>query len=143
MCYTWSIWVRTSFTGVLVVFICCESYCCWHFTFMMHFPVWNTRFETLPACVYEMQQLEILCAANNQVKMIYVEGLTKLKRLATLDLHNNNIDFVPPQLGNVTQLRFVLILYPFCYVILFACFCIHFSCRKLDKIEYLYSKPSI
>ncbi|MPC37181.1 hypothetical protein E2C01_030655 [Portunus trituberculatus] len=52
-----------------------------------------------------MEQLEILCAANNQLKLIYVEGLSKLKRLATLDLHNNNIDFVPPQLGNVTQLR--------------------------------------
>ncbi|XP_045102560.1 leucine-rich repeat-containing protein 40-like isoform X3 [Portunus trituberculatus] len=63
------------------------------------------KFETLPACVYEMEQLEILCAANNQLKLIYVEGLSKLKRLATLDLHNNNIDFVPPQLGNVTQLR--------------------------------------
>ncbi|XP_045102556.1 leucine-rich repeat-containing protein 40-like isoform X1 [Portunus trituberculatus] len=65
----------------------------------------SNRFETLPACVYEMEQLEILCAANNQLKLIYVEGLSKLKRLATLDLHNNNIDFVPPQLGNVTQLR--------------------------------------
>ncbi|XP_050716360.1 leucine-rich repeat-containing protein 40-like isoform X2 [Eriocheir sinensis] len=63
------------------------------------------KFEMVPACVYEMEQLEILCAANNQISFIYVEGLSKLKRLATLDLHNNNIDFVPPSLGNITQLR--------------------------------------
>lgn len=61
----------------------------------------------MPACVYEMEQLEILCAANNQISLIYVEGLSKLKRLATLDLHNNNIDFVPPSLGNMMQLRSV------------------------------------
>ncbi|KAK4296726.1 hypothetical protein Pmani_030804 [Petrolisthes manimaculis] len=65
----------------------------------------SNRFEQLPACLYEMSQLEILCAADNQVKMLYVEGLSKLERLATLDLHNNNIDFVPPLLGNMTQLR--------------------------------------
>ncbi|XP_042212367.1 leucine-rich repeat-containing protein 40-like isoform X2 [Homarus americanus] len=63
------------------------------------------RFEQLPACVYEMAQLEILCAADNQINMIYVDGLSKLKRLATLDLHNNNINFIPPPLGNMTQLR--------------------------------------
>ncbi|XP_053645122.1 leucine-rich repeat-containing protein 40 isoform X1 [Cherax quadricarinatus] len=63
------------------------------------------RFEQLPACIYEMAQLEILCAADNQINIIYVEGLSKLKRLATLDLHNNNIDFIPPPLGNMTQLR--------------------------------------
>lgn len=66
------------------------------------------RFEQLPACLYEMAQLEILCAADNQIKLLYVEGLSKLERLATLDLHNNNIDFIPPLLGNMTQLRYVL-----------------------------------
>lgn len=65
------------------------------------------RFEQLPACLYEMSQLEILCAADNQIKLLYVEGLSKLERLATLDLHNNNIDFIPPLLGNMTQLRYV------------------------------------
>ncbi|XP_045582047.2 leucine-rich repeat-containing protein 40 [Procambarus clarkii] len=63
------------------------------------------RFDQLPACLYEMAQLEILCAADNQINALYVEGLSKLKRLATLDLHNNNIDFVPPLLGNMTQLK--------------------------------------
>nr|XP_027223165.1 leucine-rich repeat-containing protein 40-like [Penaeus vannamei] len=63
------------------------------------------RFEQLPACVYEMAQLEILFAGDNKITSIYVEGLSKLKRIATLDLHNNNIDFVPPLLGNMTQLR--------------------------------------
>lgn len=63
------------------------------------------RFEQIPACIYEMAQLEILFAADNRIDLLYVEGLLKLKRLATLDLHNNNIDFVPPPMGNMTQLR--------------------------------------
>ncbi|KAK7083015.1 Leucine-rich repeat-containing protein 40 [Halocaridina rubra] len=63
------------------------------------------RFEQLPACVYEMKQLEILMASDNKINSLYVEGLSKLERIAILDLHNNNIDFVPPLLGNMTQLR--------------------------------------
>ncbi|KAK7075658.1 Leucine-rich repeat-containing protein 40 [Halocaridina rubra] len=63
------------------------------------------RFEQLPACVYDMKQLEILMASDNKISSLYVEGLSKLERIAVLDLHNNNIDFVPPLLGNMTQLR--------------------------------------
>lgn len=80
----------------------CDTYCVLIIFFFFYFLL---RFEQLPACVYEMEQLEILCAADNQINNLYVEGLCKLKRLATLDLHNNNIDYVPPPLGNMTQLR--------------------------------------
>lgn len=43
--------------------------------------------------------------SDNQLKQIDIDGLQKLKRLATLDLTNNNIDNVPFQLGNMKQLR--------------------------------------
>ena len=52
-----------------------------------------------------MKQLEILMASDNKISSLYVEGLSKLERIAVLDLHNNSIDFVPPPLGNMTQLR--------------------------------------
>ncbi|XP_066963781.1 LOW QUALITY PROTEIN: leucine-rich repeat-containing protein 40-like [Macrobrachium rosenbergii] len=63
------------------------------------------RFEQIPACVYEMKQLEILMAADNKITTMYVDGLSKLERIAVLDLHNNSIDFIPPLLGNMTQLK--------------------------------------
>ena len=40
-----------------------------------------------------------------KVKQIEVEQLAQLERLAVLDLQNNAIDHVPPQLGNLTQIR--------------------------------------
>lgn len=55
-----------------------------------------------------MQSLEILLAKGNKITKINVCGLAELKRLATLDLSNNNIDHVPPELGNMKQLRWLL-----------------------------------
>lgn len=55
--------------------------------------------------MFEMQGLEILLASDNQIQEINVENLKNLTRLAVLDLSNNNISQVPPELGNVKQLR--------------------------------------
>lgn len=52
-----------------------------------------------------MQGLEIFLANGNKITEINVHGLAQLKRLATLDLSNNNISYVPPELGNMKQLR--------------------------------------
>ncbi|RZC39469.1 leucine-rich repeat-containing protein 40-like [Asbolus verrucosus] len=65
----------------------------------------NNRFINVPNCVYSMVGLEILLASDNKITEIDVEGLKKLTRIATLDLSNNNISQIPPELGNVTQLR--------------------------------------
>lgn len=65
----------------------------------------NNRFSTIPQCVFEMQGLEILLLGDNQITDICIDGLSRLKRLATLDLSNNNIGQVPPELGNMKQLR--------------------------------------
>ena len=44
-------------------------------------------------------------ACDNHINSIDVNGLMKLKNLSCLDLHNNDIQQVPPQLGNIEWLR--------------------------------------
>ncbi|XP_016969730.2 leucine-rich repeat-containing protein 40 isoform X3 [Drosophila rhopaloa] len=64
----------------------------------------NNRFQFIPNCVYELQGLEILIASENHIKMLNVSGLQSMPRLSTLDLRNNDIDAVPPILGNLTNI---------------------------------------
>jgi len=63
------------------------------------------QFETIPSCLFSCAKLETILIANNKVASIEVERLKELPNLAILDLQNNAIQTVPPQLGNVTQLR--------------------------------------
>lgn len=65
----------------------------------------NNKFQKIPECVYKMDGLEILQASDNQISDVNIDGLKNLKRLAVLTLSNNNISYVPPELGNLTQLR--------------------------------------
>lgn len=71
----------------------------------------NNRFVTFPKCIYELKHLEIILACDNKVEEFDASenGLGGLKRLATLDLSNNNIKAVPPVLGNMTQLTTLLL----------------------------------
>ncbi|KAH8295424.1 hypothetical protein KR018_011005, partial [Drosophila ironensis] len=64
----------------------------------------NNRFELIPNSVYELQGLEILIASENHIKLLNVSGLQCMPRLTTLDLRNNDIDNVPPILGNLTNI---------------------------------------
>lgn len=63
-------------------------------------------FEYLPSCIFELKGLEILLARDNRIKGIdaTINGLGALQRLATLDLRNNDIEQVPPILGNLTNI---------------------------------------
>lgn len=61
-------------------------------------------FEFLPKGLYELQGLEILVASDNHIKTLNVAGLEGLPRLNTLDLRNNDIEYVPPILGNLTNI---------------------------------------
>lgn len=65
----------------------------------------NNRFSNLPSVLYSLRTMEIILASGNQIQIIDVDSLLSMKALSTLDLQNNNIAQVPPQLGNVTQLR--------------------------------------
>ncbi|XP_030749929.1 leucine-rich repeat-containing protein 40-like [Sitophilus oryzae] len=67
--------------------------------------LFNNRFSKIPQCVFGMTGLEILMLNDNKLDEIDVVGLQKLTRLSTLDLTNNNINFVPPELGNMTHIR--------------------------------------
>ncbi|KAG7207977.1 hypothetical protein KM043_009557 [Ampulex compressa] len=63
------------------------------------------RYAELPESIYEVTRLEILIANDNAITNIDVINLQKLKNLATLNLANNDIGFVPPELGNLKNLR--------------------------------------
>ncbi|XP_035699357.1 leucine-rich repeat-containing protein 40-like isoform X2 [Branchiostoma floridae] len=63
------------------------------------------RFQQFPSVLYSLVNLENIFANDNHIAAIDVDGLLKLPALATLDLQNNDIMQVPPQLGNVTSLR--------------------------------------
>ncbi|XP_076321952.1 leucine-rich repeat-containing protein 40-like [Tachypleus tridentatus] len=69
----------------------------------------NNRFEEIPTVVFTFSKLEILFASDNKITFINVSGLAKLSVLTTLDLRNNNITNVPPELGNLRQLRSLLL----------------------------------
>ena len=63
------------------------------------------KLDSIPNAIQGCGKLETLLLNDNQIKDIDVEGLQKLKSLAVLDLSNNNIQHVPPELGTITQLR--------------------------------------
>lgn len=63
------------------------------------------RFEKLPESVCDIANLEILIANDNKMASIDVSALSRLKMLAHLDISNNNISYIPPELGNMKGLR--------------------------------------
>ncbi|XP_013382592.1 leucine-rich repeat-containing protein 40 [Lingula anatina] len=63
------------------------------------------RLKLLPPVLYELVKLESILACDNQINSIDVPGLLRLRELATLDLSNNDIMQIPPELGNCTSLR--------------------------------------
>ncbi|GFY38907.1 leucine-rich repeat-containing protein 40 [Trichonephila inaurata madagascariensis] len=67
------------------------------------------KFHSLPTALYGLKKLEIILASDNQIEDIDVSGLSQIPALAVLDLHNNSIKVVPPELGNLRQLRSLLL----------------------------------
>ncbi|ALC41897.1 CG3494 [Drosophila busckii] len=63
----------------------------------------HNRLKRLPSCIYELINLESLIANDNKIKTLDVSdnGLGALPRLMVLNLANNDIQLVPPQLGNL------------------------------------------
>ncbi|KAH6941164.1 hypothetical protein HPB50_014463 [Hyalomma asiaticum] len=63
------------------------------------------RFSRIPEVVTSWESLEILFASDNKIEELDMTRLQKLKQIAVLDLRNNSILQVPPELGNMRQLR--------------------------------------
>ncbi|XP_037530631.1 leucine-rich repeat-containing protein 40 [Nematolebias whitei] len=63
------------------------------------------RFKSFPQVLYEVLSLETVLLGNNQVCGVDPGRLIKLVHLTTLDLSNNDLLNIPPELGLCTSLR--------------------------------------
>ncbi|XP_061540027.1 leucine-rich repeat-containing protein 40 isoform X2 [Phycodurus eques] len=72
----------------------------------LHAVVLNcNKFKSFPEVLYDMPSLETILLGNNQVGGVDPARLLGLARLSTLDLSDNDLLNVPPQLGLCTALR--------------------------------------
>lgn len=60
-----------------------------------------------PSVLYHLPALETILLSNNQVGSIDPVQLKGMDKLGTLDLQNNDLLQVPPELGNCENLRCV------------------------------------
>ncbi|NXH19809.1 LRC40 protein, partial [Bucco capensis] len=67
------------------------------------------RFKVFPSILYHILTLETILLSNNQVGAIDPLLLQKMEKLGTLDLQNNDLLQVPPELGNCENLRTLLL----------------------------------
>ncbi|NXI87459.1 LRC40 protein, partial [Rhipidura dahli] len=67
------------------------------------------RFKEFPSVLYHLPALETILLSNNQVGSIDPVQLKGMDQLATLDLQNNDLLQVPPELGNCENLRTLLL----------------------------------
>lgn len=67
------------------------------------------RFKSFPEVLYRISSLETVLISSNQVGGIDAVQMKTLSRLSTLDLSNNDIMQVPPELGNCTSLRALML----------------------------------
>ncbi|EDV23314.1 uncharacterized protein TRIADDRAFT_27850 [Trichoplax adhaerens] len=65
----------------------------------------NNRFAAIPSVIYTLSSLEVLLATDNKIESIDVSGLKQLSELSVLDLQNNDIKEVPPELGTLKALK--------------------------------------
>lgn len=65
----------------------------------------SCRFKIFPSVLYRIPTLETILLSNNQVGSIDPFQLKKMDKLGTLDLQNNDLLQVPPELGNCETLR--------------------------------------
>lgn len=74
----------------------------------------DPRFKSFPQVLYDIVSLETVLLGNNQVNGVDPHRLMKLINLSTLDLSNNDLLNVPPELGLCSSLRLVLNIVPSC-----------------------------
>ncbi|XP_037001192.2 leucine-rich repeat-containing protein 40 isoform X3 [Artibeus jamaicensis] len=69
----------------------------------------DLRFKILPEVLYHISTLETILISNNQVGSVDPEKLKTMENLITLDLQNNDLLQIPPELGNCVNLRTLLL----------------------------------
>ncbi|XP_075837122.1 leucine-rich repeat-containing protein 40 isoform X2 [Microtus pennsylvanicus] len=67
------------------------------------------RFKVLPPVLYDIPTLEAVLISNNQVGSVDPHKMKLMENLSTLDLQNNDLLQIPPELGNCVQLRTLLL----------------------------------
>ncbi|XP_074859301.1 leucine-rich repeat-containing protein 40 isoform X2 [Carettochelys insculpta] len=67
------------------------------------------RFKIFPNVLYRIPTLETILLSNNQVGSIDPLQIREMDKLCTLDLQNNDLLQVPPELGNCVNLRTLLL----------------------------------
>lgn len=68
-------------------------------------PMYLCRFKILPEVLYLIPTLETILISNNQVGFVDPKKLKTMENLITLDLQNNDLLQIPPELGNCVNLR--------------------------------------
>ncbi|NP_001413656.1 leucine-rich repeat-containing protein 40 isoform g [Mus musculus] len=67
------------------------------------------RFKVFPEVLYRISTLEAVLISNNQVGSVDPQKMKLMENLNTLDLQNNDLLQIPPELGNCVQLRTLLL----------------------------------
>ncbi|KAG8132531.1 hypothetical protein E2320_010377 [Naja naja] len=67
------------------------------------------RFKIFPNVLYRIATLEAILLGNNQIGSLDPQQLKKMEKLSTLDLQNNDLLQIPPELGNCDNLRVLLL----------------------------------
>ncbi|KAG8507893.1 Leucine-rich repeat-containing protein 40, partial [Galemys pyrenaicus] len=67
------------------------------------------RFKILPEVLYHIRTLETILISNNQVGSVDPQKMKTMGNLITLDLQNNDLLQIPPELGNCVNLRTLLL----------------------------------
>ncbi|XP_023405244.1 leucine-rich repeat-containing protein 40 isoform X3 [Loxodonta africana] len=67
------------------------------------------RFKILPEVLYRIPTLETVLISNNQVGSVDPQKMKMMENLTTLDLQNNDLLQIPPELGNCVNLRTLLL----------------------------------
>ncbi|XP_032074858.1 leucine-rich repeat-containing protein 40 [Thamnophis elegans] len=67
------------------------------------------RFKIFPKVLYRILTLEAILLGNNQIGSLDPQQLQKMEKLSTLDLQNNDLLQIPPELGNCDNLRVLLL----------------------------------
>ncbi|XP_021798556.1 leucine-rich repeat-containing protein 40 isoform X3 [Papio anubis] len=65
----------------------------------------DLRFKMLPEVLYRIFTLETILISNNQVGSVDPQKMKMMENLTTLDLQNNDLLQIPPELGNCVNLR--------------------------------------